>query len=199
MTVRVDYRFIEQHVPPGSRVLDLGCGDGSLLERLIDEQQVDGLGIEHDERAVRNCIGRGVPVYHGDMYEGIKIFDSDAFDCVILSRTLQQALKPGEIVKQMLKVGRRCIISFPNFGHWRNRLKLLLSGRRPLTGEANLSWYNTPDLHPLTVKDFFDFCDNFQLQIIDTAFYTGNYYRIPGFLANLFADHAVLVFRGTAG
>ncbi len=195
MPLRLDYRFIAQHVPSGSRVLDLGCGDGSILEQLIREDQVEGLGIDIDEDAVKECVSRGVPVYHGNMFEGIQMFSDNSFDCVILSRTLQQSLNPRRIVKEMLRVGRRGIISFPNFGHWTARLKFCFTGRRPVTGGPGQTWHETPNVHPLTIKDFISFCREQELLIEDRVFYTSQFYRVPSFLANLLARYAVFVIK----
>ena len=110
MPIRIDYEYIEAHIPDGARVLDLGCGDGTLLEHLIKAKRAGGSGIEIDERAVQQCISRNVPVYHGDMLEGMAMMADDSFDCVVLSQTLQQTLKPARVVEEMLRVGRKAII-----------------------------------------------------------------------------------------
>ncbi|GAH85907.1 unnamed protein product, partial [marine sediment metagenome] len=154
MPTRVDYEYIEAHVPDGTRVLDLGCGDGTLLEHLIREKHVDPFGIEIDERAVQGCISRNVPVYHGDMLEGMAMMADDSFDCIVLSQTLQQTLKPARVLEEMLRIGRKAIISFPNFGHWRVRLKLLLGGKMPVTHVLPYAWHDTPNVHLLTIRDF---------------------------------------------
>lgn len=195
MPLRLDYQFIEKHIPRGARVLDLGCGDGRLLEELIRKDDVEGLGIDVDETAAKECISRGVPVYHGDMFEGIQMFSEDSFDCVILSRTLQQSLNPRKIVNEMLRVGQRGIISFPNFGHWSSRLKFCLAGKRPVTGKQDNSWHETPNVHPLTINDFISFCDEEELTILDRVSYTSNFYKLPSLFANLFASYAVFVIR----
>ncbi|MFW6457186.1 MAG: methionine biosynthesis protein MetW [Planctomycetota bacterium] len=193
MPVRIDYEYIEDHVPSGARVLDLGCGDGGLLARLQEEKDVSGQGIEIDEEAVRECIKRGVPVYHGDMLEGMRMFPDDEFDCVILSQTLQQALRPAEVVEEMLRVGRVAIISFPNFGHWTARLRLLFNGSAPVTPTLPYTWYETPNLRVITVRDFHHFCEERNLKIVDSMFFTPSYVRLPSILANLFASIAIFV------
>jgi methionine biosynthesis protein MetW len=193
MPIRIDYEYIEDHVPDSARVLDLGCGDGTLLARLQREKNADGQGVEIDEEAVRRCVKRGVPVYHGDMLEGMKMFRDGEFDCVILSQTLQQALQPARVVEEMLRVGRLGIISFPNFGHWSIRLRLLLSGRAPITRTLPHSWYETPNLRVLTVKDFRSFCKERNLRIVDTIYFTPSGIRISAWLANLFASIAIFV------
>ncbi|MFP4687651.1 MAG: methionine biosynthesis protein MetW [bacterium] len=193
--MRLDYRFIEQHVPRGARVLDLGCGDGSLLKELIEKRDVDGIGIEIDETAVQDCISAGVPVYHGDMLEGISMFEEGSFDVVILSRTLQQSLEPARLVSEIIRVGQLGIISFPNFGYWPLRLKFLFSGRMPRDKKFKYSWHDSPNIHLLTVKDFVDYCRGNELQIVDRIFFTPSYYRLPTLAANLFAALAVFVIK----
>ncbi len=201
MPVRVDYQMIEGHVEPGARVLDLGCGDGELLSQLIREKNCRGTGIDVDLRQVRQCIQRGVPVYHGDMLEGMEMFEEDTFDCVILSQTLQQTERPDEVVREMLRVGRRAVISFPNFGHWKVRLKLLLTGRMPVTGVLPYRWYETPNIHLLTVRDFLDLCRRQDLRLVDSIYLTPGYHRLPALLGNLLASLAIFVVerseRGT--
>jgi len=195
MPARIDYEYIEAHMPDGARVLDLGCGDGALLERLIRDKGADAHGIEVDEEAVRQCIRRGVPVYHGDMLEGMKMFRDGTFDCVVLSQTLQQALRPAAVVEEMLRVGRRGIISFPNFGHWRVRLQLLFSGRAPVTRSLPYAWHDTPNLRVLTLKDFRDFCRERRLRIADSIYFSGTYRKIPPLAANLLAATAVFIIE----
>jgi len=195
MAIRIDYEYIEGHVPEGARVLDVGCGDGTLLERLIRQRNVYGMGIEIDSRAVAECISRGVPVYHGDMLEGMAIIGDDSFDCVILSQTLQQTLKPAKVLDEMLRVGRKAIISFPNYGHWSVRLQLLLKGRMPVTDVLPHRWDETPNVHLLTIRDFLDLCREKRLHIVDKAFFSPSYRELPTFAANLFAEMAVLVIE----
>jgi len=195
MPLRIDYEYIEAHVPEGARVLDLGCGDGTLLEHLATRRGVEACGIEIDERAVQECIGRGVPVYHGDMLEGMTTFGDRSFDCVILSQTLQQCLQPARVVEEMLRVGRKAIISFPNYGHWKVRLQILLAGRRPRTPLLHYSWYDTPNVHLLSVRDFREFCAARGLHVVDSIFFSPSYARLPSFVANLLAGVAVFVIE----
>jgi methionine biosynthesis protein MetW len=193
MPVRLDYQLIEGYIEPGARVLDLGCGDGQLLRELIDRRQADVFGIDMDLQQVQKCIARGVPVYHGDMLEGLALFDDGRFDCVVLSQTLQQTVRPDRVVREMLRVGRRAIISFPNFGHWRVRLRLLLGGKMPLTRVLPYKWYETPNIHLLTIKDFFALCVELRLELVDRVYLTPGYRRLPGLLANLLASMAIFV------
>jgi len=193
MPVRLDYQMIEEYVEPGSRVLDLGCGDGGLLEDLISAKGCQGCGIDADLAAVQKCIARGVPVYHGDMLEGMGMFEDGRFDCVVLSQTLQQAVEPERVVREMLRVGRRAIISFPNFGHWQVRLKLLLGGRMPVTRVLPYKWYDTPNIHLMTIRDFCDLCREHDLNVVDRICLSPRYWRVPCLLANLFASLAIFI------
>lgn len=199
MPVRLDYRMIEEHVEPGAQVLDLGCGDGTLLEQLITERGVKASGIDLDLQQVQKCIARGVPVYHGDMLEGMAMFEDGRFDCVILSQTLQQTLEPHRVVQEMLRVGRRAIISFPNFGHWRVRLQLLLGGRMPVTDVLPYKWHDTPNIRLLTIKDFLDLCKEQNLRVIEKIFVTAKYRRLPALFANVLASMAIFVVEARPG
>jgi methionine biosynthesis protein MetW len=195
MPVRLDYQMIEEYVEPGSNLLDLGCGDGALLAQLISEKGCRGCGIDIDLEEVRKCISRGVPVYHGDMLEGMAMFEDGRFDCVILSQTLQQTVRPDRVAREMLRVGRRAIISFPNFGHWQVRLQLLLGGRMPVTRVLPHRWDDTPNIHLLTIKDFLDLCREQKLHVVDRLYLTPTYRRMPGLLANLLASMAIFVIE----
>ncbi len=199
MPVRLDYKLIEQYVGPGARVLDLGCGDGALLEELFRGKDVEGVGVDNDPEEVQRCIARGVPVYHGDMLEALDMFADHSFDCVILSQTLQQARDPERVLQEMMRVGRRGIISFPNFGHWRVRLQLLFGGKAPRTRVLPYTWYNTPNIRVLAVKDFIDFCRGEGVTIVDRLFLTPDYGRVPRFLANLLASMAIFVVEKRQG
>jgi methionine biosynthesis protein MetW len=193
MKMGLDYEFIEQHVDRGSRVLDLGCGDGALLAQLIADLDVHGRGIDADGGVVPACIERGVPVFHGDMLEGMSMFADDSFDCVILSRTLQQTVRPVDVVREMLRVGCRAIISVPNFGYWRVRLQLLLTGHMPVTRTLPYTWYDTPNIHMLTIADFRQSCAQNGLRVVDSIFLNSHMRRLPAFKANLLACSAVFV------
>jgi methionine biosynthesis protein MetW len=155
---RLDLRLIAEMVEPRSRVLDIGCGDGALLEILLHEKEVDGRGIEIDMGEVARAVAQGLSVIHGDADNDLAFYPDGAFDTVILSRTLQATERPREVLAQMLRIGRRAIVSFPNFGYWTVRLALLTTGRMPRTSALDRAWYDTPNIHFCTISDFFDLC-----------------------------------------
>ena len=192
---RLDYDLIAGLVPHGARVLDLGCGDGRLLEQLVERKGCQGYGIEINEEAVLKCISRGVAVYHGDMLEGMRHYTDRAFDLVILSQTLQQASDPVRVVREMLRVGGKAIISFPNFGYWRVRMQLLLTGRMPRTDQLPYNWYDTPNVHLCTVQDFVSLCDQEGLVRESEIFLAPPARPISRFLANWRAELAIFEVR----
>jgi methionine biosynthesis protein MetW len=151
--MRADHDVIASLVPPGARVLDLGCGDGSLLEELI-HRGADGLGVEISDEGVISCLQRGVPVLQDDIDKGLDDLEDDSFDIVIMSLTLQAVHHPALVLREMHRVGRRSIVSFPNFAHWRLRTQLAASGRMPVSPLLPYSWYETPNIRLCSIKDF---------------------------------------------
>ncbi|WP_244629004.1 methionine biosynthesis protein MetW [Methylocella tundrae] len=143
-------------VEANSRVLDVGCGDGALLRLLAEEKGVDARGIELSQRGVNDCVAQGLSVIQGDADTDLAAYPDDAFDYVILSQTLQATRRPREVVEGMLRIGRRAIVSFPNFGHWRIRAQIALGGHMPLTRNLPTIWYETPNIHFCTIQDFID-------------------------------------------
>jgi methionine biosynthesis protein MetW len=153
-TWRVDHVLIADMVKPGARVLDVGCGDGELLRLLAETRGVDGRGIEISREGVNASVAKGLAVIQGDADVDLADYPDDAFDYVILSQTLQATRRPRWVLEQMLRIGRRAIVSFPNFGHWRIRFQLLTRGRMPITDKLNDTWYETPNIHFCTIRDF---------------------------------------------
>ncbi|GAN60433.1 methionine biosynthesis MetW [Acetobacter cibinongensis] len=156
--MRLDQRLIAEMIQPGTRVLDIGSGDGALLDHLSRFRGCDARGIEIDMREVSRSVAHGLPVVHGDADHDLAHYPDSAFDYVVLQRTLQAVERPREVLRQMLRIGRHAIVSFPNFGHWQLRLMMLFSGRMPMTTVWHTPWYETPNIHPCTIRDFLALC-----------------------------------------
>ena len=156
---RVDHLLIAEMVTRGARVLDVGCGDGALLQLLTDTKDVDGRGIEVSRERVNACVARGLSVIQGDADRDLADYPDGAFDYAILSLTIQATLQPKAVLEQLLRIGRYAIVSFPNFGHWQVRTKLLFTGRMPVTENLPDAWYVSPNAHLCTIKDFANLCE----------------------------------------
>lgn len=196
--LRPDLRLITQLVPQGSSVLDLGCGDGSLLAHLRDERGCSVRGVEVDHADIAAAISQGLSVVENDLDEGLSGYRDNTFDIVVLSQTLQVVRRPAFVLREMLRVGEKSIVSFPNFGYWRIRGYLASRGRMPVSRSIPYSWYDTPNIHHTTLKDFRDFVDANGGRIEqEIPLLTGNWHRPDirrvGFVPNLFADTAVAV------
>lgn len=155
---RADYKLIQDLVPEGATVLDLACGDGELLSELIAARQVRGSGVEIDQAAVEKCIGRGLSVFHGDLDAGLADFADQSHEVVILSLSLQQLRRPRMIIREMVRVGRLAIVSFPNFAHWVPRAQLFFGGQMPVSRALPFQWWDTPNIHLCTIRDFRTLC-----------------------------------------
>jgi methionine biosynthesis protein MetW len=155
---RVDHLVVADMIAPGSRVLDVGCGDGDLL-RLLERRGVDGRGIELSREGVNECVAKGLAVIQGDADTDLVAYPDDAFDYVVLTQTLQATRQPRVVLEHMLRIGSHAVVSFPNFGHWRIRLQILFDGRMPTTANLPETWYDTPNIHFCTIKDFRDLCN----------------------------------------
>ncbi|MBL6958856.1 MAG: methionine biosynthesis protein MetW [Rhodospirillales bacterium] len=197
--IRVDLQLIADMIDPGTRVLDIGCGDGSLLDYLSNFKQVDGRGIELSSEGVNACVAAGLSVIQGDADTDLKDYPDNAFDFVILSQTLQAMYAPKVVLEQLLRIGRRAIISFPNFAHWRYRLYLLLNGRMPVNEHLPFEWYDTPNIHFCTIKDFVILCREMDIHIERSRSlnHDGTSRRISAslFAANLFGEQAVFLLK----
>lgn len=190
---RRDYDFIVETVPRGARVLDLGCGAGALLKMLVDRREVRGTGIEIVEDRVYAAVEKELTVHHGDFYEGLGYYPDQSFDYVILSQTLQQAHDTVAVLTEALRVGQFVVASFPNFAHWRPRLHLLFYGRAPVTRTLPYQWYDTPNVHSLSIRDFRIFAREQGIRIV-RYFYLNKRGRVR-FWPNLRAGYGVFVLE----
>ena len=164
--MKKEFRIIADLVEKNSRVLDVGCGDGELTSFILNEISKDIRGIEISKTNVQKCISKGLTVIEGDAEKDLFQFPNSSFDFVILSQTLQAFLNPEKVLDELLRVGKKAIVTIPNFGHWRVRLNLLFKGTMPVTKTLPHKWYNTPNLHMCTIKDFYNFCDNKNINFI---------------------------------
>ncbi|MDH3286968.1 MAG: methionine biosynthesis protein MetW [Betaproteobacteria bacterium] len=189
---RPDFAAIADWVRPGARVLDLGCGDGTLLRYLWRERNASGYGVEIDEAGVLACVKNGVNVIQSDLESGLSDFEDRAFDYVILSQTLQAVRHSERIVREMLRVGREGIVTFPNFGYWKNRLQVL-GGKMPVSDDLPFHWHDTPNIHLCTITDFEDFCGAREVRILERTVITNG--SAVSFLPNLLGALAVYRFQ----
>lgn len=195
--MRYDLQIIASWIEPGSRVLDLGCGAGDLLKFLITHKQVTGSGIEHDEDKVAECIAKGLSVLQGDINDEVLDYPDNTFDYVILSQTLQQVYEPDTLIRSMMRIGKRGIVSFPNFSHWGIRLQLLLSGYAPISRQLPYEWYDTPNIRVITIKDFRKFTHGVGFTILkEVAINTqseNRFGKVIKFLPNLRATYGIFL------
>ena len=160
-----EFKIIANLLPNQSRVLDVGCGDGTLIEALIEQKNIDARGIELDENKVKQCISKGLSVIQGNAETELSQFPDKAFDFVVLSQTLQAFYQPENVLNELLRIGKKVIISIPNFGYWQVRTSLLFFGKMPVTKFLPDSWYNTLNLHVCSIKDFYQFCDKKKIKM----------------------------------
>ena len=196
---RVDLEVVANLIPPQSRVLDVGSGDGSLLELLQETKQVDGRGLELSQRGVNECVARGLSVIQGDADKDLEFYPDKGFDFVVLSQTLQATRNPKLVLDELLRIGNRAIVSFPNFGHWRVRTDLLLTGRMPQTENLPDTWYASPNGHLCTIKDFVDLVALVDAEVEEAVAFNSSGQRLPIrrslSLQNLLGEKAVFLLR----
>jgi methionine biosynthesis protein MetW len=197
MSLRADLAVIAANVRAGSRVLDVGCGEGELMEVLERERGCDARGMEIDPEAVERCVAHGLSVVQGDADRDLADYPDDAFDYAILSQTLQTAARPDAMLDELLRIGRRAFVSFPNFAYWRMRFSLLAKGRMPVTRHLPVSWYETQNIHHVTVEDFRELLRAKGVTVEKSWFFTGEH-EIGGARANWRAEHAVFQLSRSA-
>ena len=190
--LRPDLAIIADHVAPGSRVLDVGCGDGALLAALRNERGCDARGMEIDAANVAHCVGLGLSVIQGDADKDLAIYPDRSVDYAILSQTLQTTHRPDLVLDHLLRIGRKAFVSFPNFAHWRVRLSLLWGGKMPVTRLLPVAWYETPNIHHLTIADFRDHVAARGIVVEQAWFLSGDRLCSPA-AANFRAEHAVFL------
>jgi len=164
--MKKEFKVISELIEKKSKVLDVGCGDGDLMKYLFESKTKDIRGLEISKESVQNCLSKGLPVIEGNAENDLIQFPNHSFEYLILSQTLQAFLNPEKVIKELLRVGKKAIVTIPNFGHWKVRLKLLINGTMPLTENLPYEWHNTPNLHMCTIKDFFIFCEKRDIKIL---------------------------------
>ena len=196
-TSRVDLLLIAEMVTPGARVLDVGCGDGTLLRLLAEKQDVDGRGMELSQAGVNSCVAQGLSVIQGDADDDLVYYPDLAFDFAILSQTLQATYSPRHVLEQLLRIGKRAVVSFPNFGHWRVRAQLLFGGQMPQTDNLPDSWYESPNIHLCTIKDFLGLCKDIGARVERVVALNAHGRKLgvsmPFLAQNLFGQQAVFL------
>lgn len=190
-----EHEKILQMIEENTTVLDLGCGEGYLLELLTSKKGIKGQGVEIDENAIYSCVAKGLDVFQEDLDNGLVDYEDNSFDYVIINQTLQEVIEPHKVLKEAMRVGRRVIVGFPNFAHWRARFQLFFRGRAPVTPALPFQWYNTPNLHFLSIADFVDYCKEQKIKIINSDYLPDN--LITKLRPNLFAETAIFMIKST--
>lgn len=194
--LHLNYSIITDIIEKNSKVLDLGCGESTLLKMLYDKKSCTGVGIEIDQQNAIKSIEKGLSIIQGDLLEWLKNFSDNEYDYVILNQTLQSTEKPDKVIEEMIRVGKKAVVSFPNFGYWRVRFYLFFKGKMPKSNILPFEWFDTPNIHLLTVRDFFEFCQKRNIKILDSVYMK----RAKAFkniftntMTNLFTEEAIFV------
>ncbi len=198
-TLRSDLKAIADLIAPSSTLLDVGCGEGDLLDWLQKEKQVAGRGIELSQHGVNRCLARGLSVIQGDADADLSYYPDQAYDYAVLSQTLQTLRQPKEVLGHMVRIARHAVVSVPNFGHWKNRLYLAMHGRMPVTKTLSHEWYDTPNIHFCTITDFIVLCEDLGLTIEQRLYVTNQGisggFRDKAIFANLFGEQGIFMIR----
>ena len=192
--ISLDHKIITDIIGQSSTVLDLGCGDGELLAILVREKNVKAQGIEIDDKAIFDCVARGLSVFHDDIDSGLSDYEDKSFDFVILNQSFQQVKKPDAVLKEALRVGKKVVIGIPNFAHIKARFQIFFRGRTPVTGALPYEWHDTPNLHFLSILDFMNYCKQRNISI-EKAYFIGSRRKVALF-PNLFAQTGIFVISG---
>lgn len=189
--MRLDHKVIFQTIEPGAKILDLGCGDGELMALLAREKNAKVQGIELNEKSIYKCVEKGLSVFHSDIDSGLLEYPDKSFDYVVLNQSLQEARKVEFVLKEALRVGKKVIIGFPNFAYYKSRFQMFFLGKAPVTDNLPYSWYNSPNIHFFSIKDFKDFCRKKEIRIIKEFFINKD--RMMNFLPNVLAIIGIFV------
>ena len=199
ITLRKDLDLIANLVEDNSKVIDIGCGNGELLNYLSKNKNSKIQGLEINQKKVNKCVSKGLSVIQGDADKDLGLYPEKSFDYVILSQTIQATLEPEKILTELTRIGKRVIVSIPNFGFWKVRLDLLVKGKMPITSKLNSTWFETENIHLCTVSDFTDLCDQLNLKIKQTVTIASNkqkmFFGKPNKLANIFAEEAIFLIQ----
>lgn len=200
---RADYRIISQMIPNGAKVLDVGCGDGALIALLKQEKNIDARGIEISQKGVSLAVSRGISVVQGDADEDLFHYPDNGFDYVVLSQTIQATRRPETVLRELLRIGRHAIVSFPNFGFWRMRAHLLLKGEMPVTEDLPYTWFDSPNIHFCTIRDFIGLCHEVDVKIEKYIALGGGRRPLPNGwplgLKNVMGEQAVFLLTRAGG
>jgi methionine biosynthesis protein MetW len=189
--IRLDHRIINSIIEPGSRVLDLGCGEGDLLHHLVLDKQVRAQGVELDDKAIQACVKKGLSVFHDDIEKSLREYPEHSFDYVILNQSMQEVKKVDCVIQEALRIGSRVIVGFPNFAYFKSRFMLFFRGKSPVTKSLPYLWFDTPNVRFLSISDFLDFCVQKKIRIQETHYLGAG--KPIHFLPNLLAMNAIVV------
>ena len=199
ITLRKDLDLIANLVEDNSKVIDIGCGNGELLNFLSKNKNSKIQGLEINQKKVNKCVSKGLSVIQGDADKDLGLYPEKSFDYVILSQTIQATLEPEKILTELTRIGKRVIVSIPNFGFWKVRLDLLVKGKMPITSKLNSTWFETENIHLCTISDFTDLCDQLNLKIKQTVTIASNkqkmFFGKPNKSANIFAEEAIFLIQ----